>query len=99
MRSLFRKATEFRASKPLEFVYAHICGRITPLTINGGKNFFLSVDDLFRLMWVVILENKSKAFGAFKKFKTLAESESNGALIKCLRSDRGGEFTSEESSK
>ena len=34
-----------------------------------------------------------------KKFKTPVESESNGALIKCLRTDRGGEFTYEEFSK
>ena len=40
--------------------------------------------------------HKSEAFGAFQKFKTLAESESNVALIKCLWTDRGGEFTSEE---
>ena len=59
----------------------------------------LIIDDFSRLMWVAILMNKSEAFGAFKKFKTLEESESNGALIKCLRTDRGGEFTSEEFSK
>ena len=46
-------------------------------------------------MWMKILKNKSKAYGAFQKFKTLAKSESNGALIKCFRTDRGGEFTSE----
>ena len=50
-------------------------------------------------MWVEILKNKSKAFGAFKKFKTPMESESNRAFIKCLRTDRGGEFSSEEFSK
>ena len=65
----------------------------------GGSIFFLIVDDFSGLMWVAILKNKSEAFGAFKKFKTLAESESNGALIKCLRIDRGGEFTFEEFSK
>ena len=98
-RAPFPKATEFRASKPLELVYADICGPITPSTISGGKYFLLIVDDFSRLMWVAILKNKSEAFGAFQKFKTLAESESNGALIKCLRTDRGGEFTSEEFSK
>ena len=56
-------------------------------------------ESISRLMWVAILKNKSEAFGAFKKFKTLAESKSNGALIKCLRNARGGEFTSEEFSK
>ena len=50
-------------------------------------------------MWVVILKNKLKAFGAFKKFKTSVESESNGPLIKCLRTDSSGDFTLEEFSK
>ena len=43
-----------------------------------------------------ILKNKSEAFRAFQKFKFLAKGESNGALIKCLRINRGGEFTPEE---
>ena len=99
-RAPFPKATEFRASKPLELVYADICGiPITPSIVSGGNYFLLIVDDFSRVIWVAILKNKSKAFGAFKKFKTLAESDSNGALIKCLRTDRGGEFTSEEFSK
>ncbi|XP_072076528.1 uncharacterized protein [Arachis hypogaea] len=38
---------------------------------------------------------KSKAFNAFKKFKALVEKES-GYEIKALRTDRGGEFTSNE---
>ena len=50
-------------------------------------------------MWVAILKNKLEAFGAFKEFKTLVESESNGTLIKCLRTNHGREFTSEDFSK
>ena len=38
-RALFPSVTEFRVSKPLELVYADICGPITPSTINGGKYF------------------------------------------------------------
>ena len=45
-------------------------------------------------MWVAILKNKLEVFGAFQKFKTLAESKPNEALIKCLSTDRGGEFIS-----
>ena len=96
MRAPFPKATKFRASKPLELVYADIYGPITPSTINRGKYFLLIVNDFSRMMWMAILKYKSEAFGASKKFKTLVDSESNGALIKCLRTDCGGEFTSEE---
>ncbi|XP_022635028.1 uncharacterized protein LOC111241414 [Vigna radiata var. radiata] len=41
---------------------------------------------------------KSKVFENFKKFKAHIEKES-GLLIKALRSDRGGEFTSKEFQK
>ncbi|KAL4364247.1 hypothetical protein GQ457_04G014290 [Hibiscus cannabinus] len=44
---------------------------------------------------VYFLKQKSEAFGAFKNFKALVEKES-GFEIKSLRSDRGGEFTSNE---
>ena len=36
----------------------------------------LIIDDFFRLMWVEILKNKSDAFRAFQKFKTLVENKS-----------------------
>ena len=45
-----------------------------------------------------MLKCKSDVFEAFKRFKNLAEIE-KGMKIKSLRSDRGGEFTSEEFSK
>ncbi|KAA0048680.1 T26F17.17 [Cucumis melo var. makuwa] len=41
------------------------------------------------------LEEKSEVFGMFKRFKALVEKESS-YYIKALRSDRGGEFTSNE---
>ena len=45
-----------------------------------------------------MLQCKSDAFEAFTSFKNLAETE-KGVKVKTLRSDRGGEFTSEEFSK
>ena len=41
------------------------------------------------------MKHKDEAFKKFKSFKALVENES-GHKIKCLRSDRGGEFTSNE---
>eukprot|EP00253_Pinus_taeda_P029320 PITA_29320 len=42
-----------------------------------------------------LLKHKDEAFEKFKAFKSLVENESD-QKIKCLRSDRGGEFTSDE---
>ena len=41
------------------------------------------------------MKHKYEAFENFKSFKALVENESD-RRIKCLRTDRGGEFTSDE---
>ena len=55
----------------------------------------LFIDDYTRMNWVAFLKEKSEAFMKFKSFKALVENEAN-IKIKCLRSDNGGEFTSNE---
>ncbi|KAL8139628.1 LOW QUALITY PROTEIN: hypothetical protein V2J09_005649 [Rumex salicifolius] len=89
-----------RASReqPLELIYSDICGPITP-TSNNGKRYFISfIDDFSRKAWVYLLAEKSEAFSSFKLFKAAAEKES-GVPIKCLRTDRGGEYLSAEFTK
>ena len=53
------------------------------------------VDEFSRMIWVAFLNKKSEAFDKFKIFKNRVKNES-GMKIKCLRSDRGGEFNSNE---
>jgi len=47
------------------------------------------------MCWIGLTKYKDEAFEKFKSFKALVENESD-RKIKCLRSDRGGEFTSDE---
>ena len=47
------------------------------------------------MCWVGLLKHKDEAFEKFQSFKALVENESD-RKIKCLRSDRGGEFTLDE---
>ena len=46
-------------------------------------------------MWIALLKEKSEALEQFKKFKSLAEAEKE-VKIKCISSNQGGEFTSDE---
>lgn len=55
----------------------------------------LLIDDFSCMTWVTFLKEKSKALEKFKVFKALVENEI-GLKIKCLRSDNGGGFTSNE---
>ncbi|KAJ0828650.1 putative RNA-directed DNA polymerase [Helianthus annuus] len=88
------KEAQWRASMPLELIHADLCGPITPQTKGGNRYFMLLVDDFTRYMWVYLLETKDQAFQKFKWFKAEAEKEGK-CKVKMLRTDRGGEFTSQ----
>lgn len=52
-------------------------------------------NDYTRMIWVSFLKEKSEVLYTFKSFKAFVENESD-IRIKCLRSDRGGEHTSND---
>ncbi|KAM1470398.1 hypothetical protein ACFX11_041122 [Malus domestica] len=97
-REWFPKNQAWRASKPLELVHVDLCGPMQNDSLAGNKYFMLLVDDCTRMMWVYFLKYKSDALICFRKFKSMVELQSD-FKIKCLRSDRGGEFTSCEFNK
>ena len=51
------------------------------------------VDDYSRMMTTMFLKKKLDAFQMFKWYLARVEKEI-GKILKCLRSDRAGEFTS-----
>jgi hypothetical protein len=55
----------------------------------------LLIDYYTRMTWVSFLKNKFEAFKNFKVFNALVENQTD-MKIKCLRSNNGGEFTSNE---
>ncbi|KAL8107152.1 hypothetical protein AgCh_023814 [Apium graveolens] len=64
--------------------------------VSGKTNHPIDkVDDFSKKMWVYLLKEKSNAFEMFKRFKALVENETE-KRIKTLRTDRGGEFFSNE---
>ncbi|GAA0141429.1 transmembrane signal receptor [Lithospermum erythrorhizon] len=94
-RSAIPKHSTWRATRRLELIHSDICGPITP-TSSSGKRYFLSfIDDYSRKAWVYLLTNKSDAFERFKEFKIMVEKETNEHIC-CLRTDRGGEYTSND---
>jgi len=94
-RDSFPMKSSWRASQILQLVHADICGPIK-LTSNNKKRYLLTFIDYFsRKTWVYFLAEKSEAFTIFKSFKLHVEKATNMSL-KGLRTDRGGEFTSQE---
>ncbi|GAA0175602.1 hypothetical protein LIER_28742 [Lithospermum erythrorhizon] len=92
-RNTIPRHSTWRAGKVLELVHSDICGPISPIS-NSGKRYCISfIDDYSRKAWVYLLSNKSDAFDCFKNFKAMVEKETNEHIC-CLRTDRGGEYTS-----
>ena len=55
----------------------------------------LFIDDYYRMMTIMFLKQKSDAFQMFKWYLERVEKETSKSL-KCLRSNKGGEFYSNE---
>ena len=76
-------------------MHLDICGPIRPISNNNKRYFISFIDDCSRKVWVYFLTEKSEAFYTFKRFKNLVEKET-GVYLSRLRTDRGGEFMSNE---
>lgn len=83
----------FSSENVLDLVHTDLGSPIRTKSFYGDRYFMLFVDDFSRMIWVVFLKEKSKAFHMFKVFKAQVKIGMSKNL-KCLRSDRGGEFTS-----
>ncbi|XP_048431181.1 uncharacterized protein LOC125473010 [Pyrus x bretschneideri] len=94
-RERFPSGQAQRAGAPLELVHVDLCGPMRIESTGGNKYFMLLVDDATRMIWVYFLRFKSEALTCFQKFKAMTELQS-GMKVKCVRSDRGGEFLSNE---
>ena len=87
------KQATWRAKEKLELIHSDVGGSIR-LASNGGSKYFITFTyDFSRKTWIYFSHEKTCAFDVFKQFKALVEKESD-LYIKCLRTDKGGEFTS-----
>ena len=89
------KIKTYMSTNILECVHTDLCRPIGVQSYYGDKYFILFVDDYSRMMTIMFLKQKSDAFQMFKWYLARVEKETI-KILKCLRSDRGGEFTSNE---
>ena len=89
------KSKNYQSKDILEIVHTDLCGPIGVESYTSEKLCILYVDDYSRMMIVMYLKEKSEPFEKFKWYLERVEKEI-GKRLKCLRSDRGGEFISNE---
>ena len=84
-----------RAIECLELVHSDVCGPFN-IQARGCYEYFVTfTDDHSRFGHVYLMRHKSETFDKFKEYRALVEKQL-GKVIKTLRSDRGGEYLSEE---
>ncbi|MCO5582254.1 hypothetical protein L7F22_036146 [Adiantum nelumboides] len=93
-RVAFPKQASTRASAPLALVHTDLCGPMSTSSLSGLCYMLVLVDDFSRYTWVSFLKLKSEAFASIRDWKAMVEKEKD-LKVKSIRSDRGGEFLSE----
>jgi transposase InsO family protein len=79
----------------LELIHSDVCGPMPSTSLSGYVYYVSFIDDYSRKTWVYFLKLKDEVLEKFKEFKALVENLSE-RKIKILRSDNGGEYTSNE---
>ena len=94
-RTSFPSKSYSKTSQPLELIHSDVCGKVSTASFSGCYYFLTFIDDFTNFVWIYVLKTKNQVFDKFKEFKGIAEKQT-GYDIKCLRSDNGGEYISNE---
>ena len=84
-----------RANELLDLIHTDVCGPLSSDARGGYKYFITFTDDFSRYGYVYLMRHKSESFEMFKSFQNEVQNQL-GKTIKALRSDRGGEYLSQE---
>ena len=93
-KSPFKKKGE-RAKDLLELIHSDVCGPMSQSARGGYRYFITFTDDFSRYGYVYLMTHNSEAFDKFKEYKNEVENQLD-KRIKVLRTDRGGEYLSNE---
>jgi len=94
-RNSFQPQLSTRSKDVLEVVHSYVCGPFESLSLAGNRYFITFVDEFSRMIWLYVIKLKCEVFEIFQIFKASVERES-GKRLKILRTDGGGEFTSND---
>ncbi|KAJ9541893.1 hypothetical protein OSB04_028399 [Centaurea solstitialis] len=84
-----------RATDLLEIIHTDVCGPFSHVARGGYQYFNTFTDDFSRYGYVYLMRHKSETFEKFKEYQNEVQNILD-KRIKFLRSDRGGEYLSDE---
>ena len=80
-----------RSTRMLELIHSDVCDFHSTPSLGGKKYFVTFIEDSTRYCYIYLLHSKNEVPDKFKIYKSKVELQCE-SFIKCLRSDRGGEY-------
>ena len=80
-----------RATEPLYRVFSDVCGPMRTESLGGSRYVVSFIDDYSRFSVLYFIKLKSEVLNCFKRFRA---EYGQGGIVRILRSDNGGEYTS-----
>jgi len=93
-RHPFLVQTTHVSSKLLKMIHLNVCTTKTK-SIGGCRYYVSFIDDHIKNVWIYFMKHKGEVLQHFLNFKAMVEKE-KGVNIKCLRSNGGGQYVSNE---
>ena len=84
-----------RVDDLLGFVHNDVCGPISSTSRGGYQYYITFTDDYSRYGYLYLMKHMDESFEKFKTFKNEVQNQL-GKSIKALRTDRGGEYLSQD---
>lgn len=94
-RNACPKSSDTHTQYALELVHSDLCGPIQEESFGGSKYILTFTDDFTRYVTVYFLHKKSQVFSYYKQYVTQMENLT-GNKLKKIRTDNGGEYTSNQ---
>ena len=84
-----------RAKEPLDLIHSGVCRKINEKSLSRAEYFVTFIDNKTRYVWVYVLKQKKQRIHTISG-KEVDGGKINWTKVKTLRSENGGEYTSEE---
>jgi transposase InsO family protein len=84
-----------QVQSPFELVHSDLWGPAPVMSTNAFRYYLVFVDEFTKFTWVYLLKHKSDTFHIFTQFQAMVHTQFS-LPIKTIRTDCGGEFTSNQ---
>jgi hypothetical protein len=88
-------SSENRIAGILDLMHSDVCGPMSFVSLSEFEYYVTFIDDFSKKSWIFFIKTKGQVFNWFQEFKALVENQTR-KKIKVLRSNNGGEYTSNE---